>query len=73
MLGLIGGLMGIGIAQLGLWGVRLTQEYYSPLATMDLTMLLSAPVIAISACVIAGLYPAWLVCRTTPATYLKTQ
>ena len=58
MLGLIGGLMGIGIAQLGLWGVRLTQEYYSPLATMDLTMLLSAPVIAISACVVAGLYPA---------------
>lgn len=73
MLGLIGGLLGIGIAQLGLWGVRLTQEYYSPLATMDLTMLLSAPVIAISACVVAGMYPAWLVCRTTPATYLKTQ
>lgn len=73
MLGLIGGLLGIGIAQLGLWGVRLTQEYYSSLATMDLTMLLAAPVIAISACVVAGLYPAWLVCRTTPATYLKTQ
>ncbi|GGF61096.1 ABC transporter permease [Alteromonas lipolytica] len=73
MLGLIGGLLGIALAQLGLWGVRLTQEYYSPLATMDMTMLLSAPVIAIAACVIAGMYPAWLVCRTTPATYLKTQ
>lgn len=73
VLGLLGGLLGIGIAQLGLWGVRQTYSYYSALATMDLTMLLAAPSIAIGACIIAGLYPAWLVCRTTPAIYLKTQ
>ena len=73
VLGFCGGLLGIGIAQLGLWGVRQTYSYYSALATMDLTMLLAAPSIAICACIIAGLYPAWLVCRTTPAIYLKTQ
>ena len=73
VLGLIGGLLGIGIAQLGLWGVRATYSYYSALATMDITMLLAAPGIAIAACILAGLYPAWLVCRTTPAIYLKTQ
>lgn len=73
VLGLLGGLLGIGIAQLGLWGVRASYEYYSALATMDLSMLFAAPAIAISACIIAGLYPAWLVCRTTPAIYLKTQ
>jgi len=73
MLGLMGGLLGIGIAQLGLWGVRQTHDYYSALATMDISMLFIAPFIAISACVLAGLYPAWLVCRTTPALYLKTQ
>ena len=73
MLGFIGGLLGIGIAQLGLWGVRATYSYYSALATMDASMLLAAPAIAIVACVVAGLYPAWLVCRTTPAIYLKTQ
>jgi putative ABC transport system permease protein len=73
VLGLIGGVLGIAIAQLGLWGVRATYSYYSALATMDVTMLLAAPIIAISACVLAGLYPAWLVCRTTPAIYLKTQ
>jgi putative ABC transport system permease protein len=72
-LGFFGGILGIGIAQLGLWGVRQSYSYYSALATMDLSMLLIAPFIAISACVIAGLYPAWLVCRTTPALYLKTQ
>ena len=73
VLGFLGGLLGIGIAQLGLWGVRETYDYYSALATMDVSMLIAAPVIAISACIIAGLYPAWLVCRTTPALYLKTQ
>lgn len=73
LLGFLGGLLGIGVAQLGLWGVRQTQNYYSSLATMDLSMLFAAPGIAISACVIAGLYPAWLVCRITPATHLKTQ
>jgi putative ABC transport system permease protein len=73
MLGLLGGLLGIGVAQLGLWGVRQTNNYYSGLATMDITMLLSAPSIALLASFIAGLYPAWLVCRTTPALYLKSQ
>lgn len=73
LLGLIGGLLGIAVAQLGLWGVRHTQHYYNSLATMDISMLLAAPTIAIVSCVLAGLYPAWLVCRTTPATHLKTQ
>lgn len=72
-LGFFGGILGICIAQLGLWGVRQSYSYYSALATMDLSMLLAAPLIAISACIVAGLYPAWLVCRTTPALYLKTQ
>ncbi|MFC3094426.1 FtsX-like permease family protein [Alteromonas sediminis] len=73
MLGLLGGLIGIGIAQLGLWGIRTTYGYYSDLATMDITMYLAAPTIALLASFIAGLYPAWLVCRTTPAIYLKSQ
>lgn len=73
LLGVLGGIGGILLAQLGLWGIRHTYPYYNSLASMDLTMLLAAPVVAISACIIAGLYPAWLVCRTNPATYLKTQ
>jgi putative ABC transport system permease protein len=73
MLGLLGGLLGIVFAQFGLLGVRQSYSYYESLATMDLSMLLSAPLIAISTCVIAGLYPAWLVCKTNPAIYLKSQ
>jgi putative ABC transport system permease protein len=73
MLGLMGGLIGILVAQLGLWGIRHSYDYYSNLANMDLSMLFAAPVIAITACIVAGMYPAWLVCKTTPSTYLKSQ
>ncbi|MBT1449329.1 ABC transporter permease [Glaciecola sp. XM2] len=73
MLGFFGGIVGIGIAQLGLWGVRSTYSYFSALATMDISMLLAAPSIAIVSCLIAGAIPAWLVCKTQPAIYLKTQ
>ncbi|TMO73343.1 ABC transporter permease [Pseudoalteromonas aurantia] len=73
LLGVIGGLLGILIAQTGLWGMRTINSNYIAIADMDLTMLLAAPVIAVSVCILAGLYPAWLVCRTTPATYLKSQ
>ena len=73
VLGLLGGLIGIAIAQLGLWGVRVTSSEFTELADMDLSMLLAAPTIAIGACILAGIYPAWLVCKTQPAIYLKTQ
>lgn len=73
LLGALGGLLGIVFAQLGLLGVRQSYNYYENLATMDFTMLLSAPLIAVSTCIIAGLYPAWLVCKTNPAIYLKSQ
>lgn len=73
LLGFLGGVLGIAIAQFGLLGVRSTSNEYNALATMDLNMLLAAPTIAIGACIIAGLYPAWLVCKTQPAIYLKTQ
>ncbi|KAF7764310.1 putative ABC transport system permease protein [Pseudoalteromonas citrea] len=73
LLGMIGGLFGILIAQVGLWGMRTSNSAYMAIADMDLTMLLAAPVIAVSVCILAGLYPAWLVCRTTPATHLKSQ
>ncbi|MEM0909539.1 MAG: ABC transporter permease [Pseudomonadota bacterium] len=73
MLGVFGGILGVGLAQLGLWGVRATYSYYSELATMDLTMFFSAPIIAMTACILAGLFPAYLVCKTNPAICLKTQ
>ena len=73
VIGFFGGVLGILVAQLGLLGIRQSYSYYESLANMDISMLMTAPIIAISACILAGIYPAWLVCRTTPSTYLKTQ
>ena len=73
LLGVGGGVLGIVLAQAGLWLVRTTSGRYQDLAQMDLAMLLAAPTIAIAASIIAGLYPAWKICRTQPSLYLKTQ
>ncbi|MBU2979545.1 ABC transporter permease [Alteromonas sp. C1M14] len=73
VIGLAGGLLGIFVAQIGLWGVRATNPNYDALATMDWLMLLAAPIISLLASFIASLYPAWLVCKTQPAIYLKSQ
>ncbi|KZN40982.1 ABC transporter permease [Pseudoalteromonas luteoviolacea] len=73
LLGLLGSVVGILLAQIGLIGIRETMSIYVGIAKMDWTMLLLSPVIAILACLLAGLFPAWVVCKTSPATHLKVQ
>lgn len=73
VLGLAGGLLGLAIAQLGLYLLRNGYDHYEAVAQMDQTMWLAAPTISLLSCLLAGCYPAWKVCRTTPAIYLKTQ
>ncbi|WP_206483673.1 ABC transporter permease [Thalassotalea sp. G2M2-11] len=73
LLGLIGGLLGLVFAYLGLTLLKNNFAGFDFVATMDMVMFLSAPVIAICATVLAGVYPAWRVCNTLPSIYLKTQ
>lgn len=73
LLGLLGGLLGLVFAQIGLTLLKAQFDGFDVLATMDLTMLFTAPVIAVAATVLAGIYPAWRVCTTLPSIYLKTQ
>jgi putative ABC transport system permease protein len=73
VIGLGGGVLGIGVAALGLLGVRHLYEKYDALTHMDVPMILIALAIAIASGVLAGLYPTWRVCRVQPAMYLKTQ
>jgi len=73
VIGLAGGLLGLGIACLGLWSVRQRPDGYAQLAQMDAGMLLGTFVLALVASVIAGLLPAWRACRIPPALQLKTQ
>ncbi|NQZ23211.1 MAG: ABC transporter permease [Colwellia sp.] len=73
VLGLLGGVLGLVIANIGLLILRNQFDGFDVLATMDMSMFIAAPVIAISATILSGLYPAWRVCTTLPSIHLKTQ
>ncbi|MGC1547867.1 MAG: ABC transporter permease [Rhodanobacter sp.] len=73
VIGVAGGLLGLGLAQFGLWSVRQRPDDYAQLAQMDATMLLGTFVLAVVASVFAGMLPAWRACHITPALQLKTQ
>ncbi|HET7930941.1 MAG TPA: ABC transporter permease [Rhodanobacteraceae bacterium] len=73
LVGVAGGLLGLGIAQIGLWSIRQRPDDYAHLASMDPSMLVITVVLAIVASVLAGLLPAWRACRVPPAIQLKTQ
>ena len=71
--GVAGGLLGLGLALLGLWAVRQQPASYAALAHLDVPMLLATFVIAIVASLLAGLLPAWRACQIAPAIQLKSQ
>ena len=62
VIGLAGGVLGLGLAQLGLWSVRRRPDGYAQLAHMDPAMLLGTFALAVVASVLAGLLPAWRAC-----------
>jgi len=71
--GLAGGVLGLVLAQFGLWAVRQQSVGYAALARLDPAMLATTFVLAVVASVLAGLLPAWRACQVTPAIQLKSQ
>jgi putative ABC transport system permease protein len=71
--GLAGGVLGLGLAMLGLWAVRHQPTDYATLAHLDAPMLLGTFVLAIVSSLVAGLVPAWRAMQVTPAIQLKSQ
>ncbi|MFC6634755.1 ABC transporter permease [Microbulbifer taiwanensis] len=73
-IGILGGLMGILLSMFGLSAVKsLAMGFADRIAQMDWLMMLSAVGLAVVASLLAGLYPAWRISRTSPSIYLKTQ
>jgi putative ABC transport system permease protein len=72
MIGMVGGVLGLGLAYLGLWAVRQQPADYAELAQLDSTMLLWTFVLAIVSSLLAGLLPAWRGCQVSPAAQLKS-
>ena len=73
VIGLAGGVLGLLLAQIGLWSVRQRPDDYAHLAHMDPGMLFATFALAVLASLLAGLLPAWRACRIPPALQLKTQ
>jgi putative ABC transport system permease protein len=73
IIGFSGGLIGLLLSGLGLQGIKLLYNSPDGLVRLDWVMVIAAIGIAISSSMLAGLYPAWRVCRIPPAAQLKTQ
>ena len=73
VIGLSGGLIGLLLATVGLKGIQMLYNSPAGLVKLDWVMMLTAIGIAIASSIIAGLYPAWRVCKIPPAAQLKTQ
>jgi putative ABC transport system permease protein len=73
VIGFSGGLIGLLLASLGLQGIKYLYDAQGGLVQLDWVMTFTAIAIAITSSIVAGLYPAWRVCRIPPAAQLKTQ
>lgn len=76
LVALVGGAIGVllslaGLGVLNKWGQTLAQR--NDLFQFDATMLAVAVGLSLLAGLVAGVYPAWRVCRTAPAMHLKLQ
>ena len=73
VIGVAGSGLGLGLALLGLWGVRQNPASYAQLAQLDTPMLAATLLAALVCSLLAGLLPAWRACQVTPALQLKSQ
>ncbi|HTV87008.1 MAG TPA: FtsX-like permease family protein [Dyella sp.] len=71
IIGVAGGVLGLALAELGLWGVRHQPAEYAGLAHLDVQMFFFTFVVALVASLVAGLLPAWRACVVAPAPQLK--
>ncbi|KXI28990.1 ABC transporter permease [Paraglaciecola hydrolytica] len=73
-IGLLGGIAGLGLAVLGLQGIKsLYGDYVNNLSSLDGTMVVVALLLAVVSSVLAGVYPTWRACNIAPASQLKSQ
>jgi putative ABC transport system permease protein len=72
VVGMVGGLLGLLLAWLGLWAVRQQPASYADLAHLDVSMLVATLALAILTSLLAGLLPAWRGCQVAPAAQLKS-
>lgn len=73
IVGLAGGVLGLALAWAGLRGIDYLYDTPDGLVRLDWIMISTAAALSIVSGILAGLYPAWRVCRIPPAAQLKSQ
>ena len=72
VIGFAGGLIGLFLIMLGLQGIEYLYDSPAGLVRLDWLMVITAVTISIISSLVAGLYPAWRVCKIPPATQTGT-
>jgi putative ABC transport system permease protein len=72
LIGVIGGVLGLGLSLIALRVINRMFEDQTPF-TLDFNMVAAALFLSLVAGLVAGVYPAWRICRVAPASYLKLQ
>ena len=72
VVGVLGGVLGLVIAAVNLFALREMFPNFDNLAHLNLELVLVAIALSLGSTLLAGLYPAWKMCRVPPATYLKS-
>lgn len=75
-IGLIGGILGTGVASLGLEGIKVLlgeNLMQTDWIRLDFTLVAITILLAVTCTILAGLYPIWRACHVNPAIHLKTQ
>jgi putative ABC transport system permease protein len=73
LIGVIGGILGLGLSVLTLEFINKLFAEADLEFALDLNMVGAGVLLSLIAGLIAGLYPAWRICRIQPAMHLKTQ
>ncbi|MET4569269.1 ABC-type antimicrobial peptide transport system permease subunit [Rhodanobacter soli] len=71
-MGFVGGLVGVALTLLGLWGVgRLFEPKIARLVHADASLIALTVLLAVAATVVSALYPTWRAAQTQPAWQIK--
>lgn len=73
LIGLLGGCAGLLVSIIGLMGIRSLYQDYEQLTHLNPELILLTLALAVGSTLLAGLFPAWRICRLPISLHLKSE